>query len=318
MHQRPCRDNQYPVYRFLPAMGWRWLIVGLICAITGCQPTDRNAATPTSSSAREPMVTIGEPVLHSVIQGLLESDVRFFCPQVEAGKAIDRDQIRKIQQSQLVVLDGLHGSNQWSQQVSIPQSRTIHSTFEVLDELIYVPKLSSHTHGPGQAHSHGGILPQTWTDPKLFGKQVNYVLDELVNKQLINESQRSAALQKWNQIREPLNVQFEKAASDKPVPVLVDQPGLEYLCRRLNWKPTQWELSGSSSDESVGWKGQIQTWLAANPGGRVVLLNEPSPPLAAALLELKVDYLQLDLAPARFYYEYYGDTVADLLRQIQP
>lgn len=61
----------------------------------------------------------------------------------------------------------------WAQRAGLPPSRTITLAGGLSPDAVLTTATVSHTHGQGPAHSHGGAVPTTWTDPALLRAMVH-------------------------------------------------------------------------------------------------------------------------------------------------
>lgn len=290
-----------------------WMLPLLLLPLgCGTDPADSNSVPPESTT-----VTVADPVMATVLQQLVGESIEFYCPDVPAGVAITDEQIDRILASKLIVQDGSHGGSSWAQQISIPQARTMNSAFAILEELIYVPNLSSHSHGPGQEHSHGGNISETWLDPQLFAKQINSVLDTLVARGFLSDTASRDASAKWQEWTADLNQELSDLRSNEPSDVLVDGPGTEYLCRRLQWQPQIINLNHLAAEDPADLKKQLQSWLNRESRGPLILTQPPSEPLKDVLNELKADYTRLDISPDSFLQDSYVTAFQSILDKLK-
>ncbi len=61
----------------------------------------------------------------------------------------------------------------WAQRAGLPPSRTVTLSEGLSPEALLSTATVTHTHGKGPAHSHGGQVPTTWTDPALLRGMVH-------------------------------------------------------------------------------------------------------------------------------------------------
>lgn len=277
----------------------------LLCGGTSCQPspsTPADQAVRGMDSNTNPQasdeVTVVSETMHAVLQEIYGAEVAWFHPQVVAEQTLEREGVRRIQNSRLIVLDGTHQAG-WVDTVSLPQSKVRDSTFDVLGELIVVADLGSHSHGSAGSHSHSGIVPQTWLDPILFGKQLDTVSQDLVAVQLISDAQKQAAMANWETIATPLNVRLESLRSPEPLPVLADAAGAEYLGRRLNWEIQVQDLRKAAKTDSGNLKTELQRWVDQHPTGIVLLPQPDVAALETMIAEVTPRILRLDLIESR-------------------
>lgn len=174
-------------------------------------------------------VTVGLPVPADV-------DPAFHVPDINA--------IHTLQQADLVLMNGA-GYEPWQQWTSLPFNATVLTTEE--GEWLAAPGAAAHSHGPGEAHSHGGVAFTTWLDMSLAARQAQRVADALARRlpaQAALLGERAAAI-----IDELLALDARQGAAvarDPARPLLASHPVYQYLAERhglnleaLHWEPDQ-------------------------------------------------------------------------------
>ena len=61
----------------------------------------------------------------------------------------------------------------WAQRAGLAPSRTLHLSQGLDPSALISTATVNHTHGKGPAHSHGGLVPTTWTDPDLLRAMIH-------------------------------------------------------------------------------------------------------------------------------------------------
>ena len=146
-----------PIHSILAA-----LAVASLAACGGDAQPERSARGPRSN-----VVAVASGPTQLVAEALLGADlVRTVAP---AGTRMadwrpDDEAIRQMVDARRVLVVGGE-FEPWLQRTSLPPSRTVTLTDLVpVDRKIEVGAIE-HTHGGGESHSHGGIVPTVWTDP---------------------------------------------------------------------------------------------------------------------------------------------------------
>lgn len=275
-----------------------WFVCGLtvlLGAFVGCNSSEPSV-TEKSSIAPEwrNQITVVSFPLYEALQSAGAKDLNLFYPELPVGKVMDRETIKRIQASQLIFLDGTHHVG-WVDTVSLPESRKRYSTFDIMDRLIMVDSLGSHAHGPGGAHSHPGIVAQTWLDPALFKQQLETVLKTCASSELMRESDVANLLENWSKTIQPLDARLSELAKQTPRRVIVDRAGTEYLMRRLGWTAEIQELEQALAKDAAQVELELRQRFTEDKT-LIIVLTKPAPPeLTGMLQRLEIPQVSLDL-----------------------
>ncbi|GEM_PF-1926633 len=315
------RPVQAITMNFVPGLV---LLVVMSATVAGCgesNPDRGQQGGPGPGSSSNPtadvkIVTVVSYAMYDVLQGLVGKQVQLFHPQVNVGQGIDRVTLGKIQNSRLILLEGTHNAG-WIDTVSLPQSRVINTTFEVMDQLVMVDDLGSHSHGPGGQHSHQGIVAQTWLDPLIFGKQIELALSEMVAAKLLTKMEYAEAVQQWQGIRTQLEAQFAEMGSKVRAKVLTNAVGLEYLCRRLDWPLEVQPMAIAAQQDAVNLRRELSDWLKENPTGLIFLVSDQNKTLESAISKFAPRVLSVDLIQTQVTGSGWADRLGENLKKIE-
>ncbi len=272
-------------------LGGVWLaVIGL-----GCSPAPEPGSEETpGASASESRVTVASFPLYEALQAAVGQELDLFYPQVPAGQAIDRPTVQQVQSSRLIVVDGTHHVG-WVDTVSLPETRKRVSTFDIMDRLIMVENLGSHSHGPGGEHSHKGIVAQTWLDPALLKLQLQSTLQACVKAELLDAEAMQRGVERWWSQVAGLERDLQALAQAGPRSVIADRAGTEYLLQRIGWQVEIQELDKLAAADLATLERELQRRLQQNPELVIVLTQGASSRLHQLLSKLQIPTLQVDL-----------------------
>lgn len=272
-------------------VGGFWLaVIGL-----GCSPAPETDGGETPGAiASETRVTVVSFPLYEALQEAVGQELDLFYPQVPAGQAIDRPTVQQVQSSRLIVVDGTHHVG-WVDTVSLPETRKRVSTFDIMDRLIMVDNLGSHSHGPGGEHSHKGIVAQTWLDPALLKLQLQSTLQSCVTAELLSAEAMQRGLERWGAQVAGLERELEALAQAGPRSVIADRAGTEYLLQRIGWQVEIQELDKLVADDAGTLEQELRRRIEQKPGLVIVLTQAASPRLRELLVKLQLPTVRIDL-----------------------
>lgn len=272
-------------------LGGVWLaVIGL-----GCSPAPEPSSEETPGViASESRVTVASFPLYEALQAAVGQELDLFYPQVPAGQAIDRPTVQQVQSSRLIVVDGTHHVG-WVDTVSLPETRKRVSTFDIMDRLIRVENLGSHSHGPGGEHSHKGIVAQTWLDPALLKLQLQSTLQACVKAELLDAEAMQRGVERWWSQVAGLERDLQALAQAGPRTVIADRAGTEYLLQRIGWQVEIQELDKLAAADLATLERELQRRLQQNPELVIVLTQGASSRLEQLLSKLLIPTLQVDL-----------------------
>ena len=185
----------------------------------------------------------------------------------------------------------------WAQRAGLPPSRTLDLSQGLDPSALISTATVTHTHGKGPAHSHGGQVPTTWTDPALLramvhgaGELITGVLP-IVDSAAASEAavQRRLALEEQLKDYEAALQELKTALGGRRLFAVAH--GLEYIARAADAPllVTLLEIGagGSRNDHAAS----LLEAAAAEPGhaGVLVWLG----PIDAAFAQIARDDLAL-------------------------
>jgi zinc transport system substrate-binding protein len=155
----------------------------------------------------------------------------------------DEATVRKYQQADLIILNGADYAK-WKKKVSLPLLRTIDTSRSFKDELLHIETTTTHSHGPGGDHSHGGSAFTTWLDFSQATQQAEAIMKSFIRK--VPEDKQTFA-DNFATLETDL-LQLDKRLKDITAhnnrqPLVASHPIYQYLARRynLNLKMMMWE-----------------------------------------------------------------------------
>ena len=167
-------------------------LAGLAGALWGCEEwgcegrRERAAATERAQEEeRRPWVLVASSyplydLARELTRGAEGVEVHLATPPGEdpASWAPSDEALALYQRADLVVLNGASFES-WEPLVSLPPSRTLHAARGFEGRWLRYEEQTTHTHGPGGAHSHEGVDGHTWLDPLLAAEQAAAIAEEV-------------------------------------------------------------------------------------------------------------------------------------------
>jgi len=261
----------------------------------GCSPAPQTGREETSAAiASESRVTVVSFPLYEALQAAVGQELELFYPQVPTGQAIDRAAVQQVQSSRLIVVDGTHHVG-WVDTVALPETRKRVSTFDIMDRLIMVDNLGSHSHGPGGEHSHKGIVAQTWLDPALLKLQLQTTLQACVKAELLEAEAMQRGLERWGAEVAGLEAEIAALAQAGPRSVIAYRAGTEYLLQRIGWQVEIQELDKLVAADAGTLEQELRRRHEQNPQLVLVLTQAASPRLELLAAKLQLPTVRIDL-----------------------
>jgi hypothetical protein len=272
-----------------------WLLLGVLSFKLGCGSEEDNSEIKSmSEQQRLDQVTIVSFPLYDAMRTACGEKLNLFFPEVPPGQVMDRETVKRVQASRLILLDGTHHVG-WVDTVSMPESRKRFSTFDIMDQLIMVDNLGSHSHGPDGEHSHKGIVAQTWLDPALFKRQLQTSLLACAKSGLLDESEVEAMVERWWATVLPVESAIKQTGELPVRQVISDRAGTEYLFRRLGWPVEIQDLEGALVRDRGQLELELRERFQQDNSLVVVLTERPSSGLDELLRGQEFPVVSLDL-----------------------
>lgn len=198
----------------------------------------------------------------------------------------DADAIADFQSADLILLNGA-GYAKWTGQTTLPSNRIAITTRDVADQYIEVPNAITHSHGPDDQHSHAGLAPETWLDPRLAIAQAMVIREEFEKLAPDSAAEIRANFAALRIDLEELDADFESRFAASPKAWIASHPVYDYLARRysidlasLHWEPDQLPSNDQWND--------FKKRLVEHPADLMLWEDQPGEQTASRLAELGV------------------------------
>lgn len=149
------------------------------------------------------------------------------------------EDIRVMQAAALILLNGA-GFEPWTQNLSLPRSRTVTTSSAYAERLLQIDGSMTHQHGPRGAGTNGPVASATWLDPELAVGQLNQVAKSLCRllpdqeEKINNQAATMAELLRTQQSRLQ-NLRSRSTESVANWSVVAGSSDLIYLTSNLGW-----------------------------------------------------------------------------------
>ncbi len=209
--------------------------------------------------------------------------VRVVCPVPEDADPIywmpDDGAITAYQQADLIVVNGAD-FEKWIERVSLPSLRVVNTSHPFRDRFLHYEEVTTHQHGPGEAHTHEGVDGHTWLDPN--------------NAMIQAEQIKAAMVERWPAHEAEFNQRFEALAADLTeldeafrslgptpgeAPVLASHPAYNYVVDRYGWRVVNLDLQPDALPDAAA-MAEIRKWVEEQNAS--YLLWESAPDAAVA------------------------------------
>ena len=199
----------------------------------------------------------------------------------------DVDTILQYQQADLVLLNGANYAS-WVAKVSLPSGTLVDTSASYRDRLITLKSGPSHSHGPGEEHSHGDLAFTTWLDLELAALQLRAVAAALEKLTPVRSADLEQALERTGKLLAGLDAQLltlGQALDDAPI--LFSHPVYQYLQRRyrINGQALHWEPGEMPGDDQ--W-AELEKLLQSHPARLMLWEAEPLPEVHRRLEKMGV------------------------------
>ena len=188
------------------------------------------------------------------------------------------DEIAAFQDADLIFINGA-GYASWLKTASLPSSKMVNTSIAFEDRYVEAENAITHSHGPGNSHSHAGIAFTTWLDPAFAIEQARAVHAALKEKLPdLHESldENYASLQRDLQ---QIDARLAEATADKTAPLFFSHPVYQYLIRRfdldakeLHWEPDLYPAERARDDFLRMRQNHLSGWMLweSEPGSKTV------------------------------------------------
>jgi len=200
----------------------------------------------------------------------------------------DAETIAAYQAADLILLNGADYAK-WTAKVSLPRSRTVDTSHAFRDTYIRESDGVSHSHGPGGAHTHGGVAFTTWLDLRQAAQQAEAIAQALIRRRPEAKEQIDRNLQSLQGDLLQLDKRIaEIARTDPGRPLLASHPVYQYLGRRygLNLRSVMWEPDEVPTESQ--WN-QLEGILRDHPAKWMIWEGKPADTTVERLRALGVE-----------------------------
>ncbi len=207
------------------------------------------------------------------VKGLtpVDEDAEYYKPGAE--------EIKALQKADLILVNGA-GLEKWRDQVMLPASRIVDTSKPFRDKYITLAETVTHSHGPEGAHTHEGMVVQTWLDPMLAEVQAAEVaraLSGLVPGRAAEFENNLAKLQEDLAGIDRMFADLFKKYDDRHF--LFSHPVYEYFARRYELKATSLHIEPTDTPDD-GTFESTKRMLKARPAEYIVWEFDPAEEIA--------------------------------------
>jgi len=199
----------------------------------------------------------------------------------------DTRTIAAYQAADLILLNGADYAK-WTARASLPRSRLVDTSRAFKDQYIQQPAMTTHSHGPGGQHAHGGTAFTTWLDLHQAARQAEAIARALTRKRPEATKQIERNLEALKGDLLGLDERIGEIVRREPgLPLLASHPVYQYLARRysLNLKSVLWEPDTMPTEAE--WQALAET-LKTHPATWMLWEDKPLPEIVQRLQKLGV------------------------------
>ena len=203
------------------------------------------------------------------------------------------EDISRVQQADLILLNGADYAK-WVAMVSLPQAKTINTSTDIKEQFIPLVEATTHSHGPGGEHAHGGLAFTTWLDPKLAILQARTILNALTERWPEHQEHFETGFSGLEKDLLDVDAAIEKVLSDrKGTPLVFSHPVYQYFERRygLNGRSVHWEPDEMPTDEQ--WN-ELAELLKSHDAKWMIWEGEPRQETVTRLREMGIESVVFD------------------------
>ncbi len=269
---------------------------GWLLLLAGCSNQAQTQPAPAAIDDRPLNVyTVNYPLQYFAQQiGSDDANVMFPCPadQDPAFWVPTGDQIAAYHTADVVFVNGATYAK-WTKTASLPDV-IWNTTAHIKDRYITIEDAVSHSHGPGQQHTHAGTAFTTWLDPKIAIQQAEAIADRLsqLRPQSKREIQNNFAILKRDLLE--LDASLTEVTHDaSATPVLFSHPVYQYLERayQLNGRSVHFEPDVVAPEKA--WL-ELEELLKEHPAKVMIWEKTPSEANRKRLLSLGIESVTFD------------------------
>jgi zinc transport system substrate-binding protein len=221
--------------------------------------------------------------------------------------------IQQMQQAELIILNGA-GYSTWLDKVSLSPNRLVNSSLDAKDQWITLSGQTTHSHGPGGEHSHGGYAFTTWMDMTLARQQASAIARALIKRW--PGQQQAIALREARLLEAltELDKAYQRLAVDLAGKNLIySHPVYQYFERRyqLAGESLHWEPGEMPSEKQ--WR-YLQNRVAGKSDNLFIWEDEPSTGIAQRMAAMGLASVVIRPAANTSSKDWLGEQQANLKR----
>ncbi len=264
--------------------------------VIGCGRPGNYEQTPESGTGTVVVYTVNYPLKYFADRiGGEHVDVVFPAPP-DGDPAFwtpDASAVSAYQQADLILLNGATYAK-WVSNVTLPESKLVNTTQAVKEKYISVSDAVTHSHGPGDVHSHAGTAFTTWLDPEIAIAQAGAIHQALAE---LRPEHSDAFKQNYEALTSDMNAlgeKLEKATRDaSQQPIIFSHPVYQYLQRKygLKGESVHWEPNTLPSEDD--W-AKMRELLKRHPAKWMIWEGNPVDESVKQLSELGIDSIVFD------------------------
>jgi zinc transport system substrate-binding protein len=250
-----------------------------------------------ASGDRIDVVTVNYPLAYFASRiGGDAVDVQFPAPPEgdPAGWNPAPEALEAFRDADMILLNGA-GYAQWPEKAPVPADRLVDTSAGFADRYIISGESETHSHGPGDAHSHEPETAfTTWLDPQLAVLHAAAIRDALSAARPDSAAEFDARFASLEAELNALDREFARlfeALGDTPV--VFSHPVYQYLEARygINGISVHWEPDQSpSTDDMVKFADRLMD----HPAQVLIWEGDPMPATVAELSTMAIDSFVLD------------------------
>lgn len=190
------------------------------------------------------------------------------------------EEIKALQKADLILVNGA-GLEKWLRKVMLPASRIVDTSKRFRDKYITLAETVTHSHGPEGAHTHEGVVVQTWLDPMLASVQAEEIARALSRLLPERENEFTMNVEQIKFELEKLDGAFMEAimTGGQKRHFLFSHQVYEYFARRYELKATSLHIepTGTPDDETFE---STKRMLKTRPAEYIVWEFDPAEEIA--------------------------------------
>lgn len=191
-----------------------------------------------------------------------EADAAYWEPAPEV--------LAQFQQADLILVNGAN-FERWVATATLPESKLVACADALKKDWIEIKNATTHSHGPGGAHTHAGINGHTWTDPQSAVAQANAIRDALIARDGAHKADFTVNAKALENDLLALASQF-KAIPLKGT-LFASHPSYDYLARSMGWDLVGFTLEPDEAPTQAQ-EEQLKKAAADHPSVRLMLWED--------------------------------------------